>query len=52
MLHVTTYVHGVSPGGLLAGVSLGQRPVQRVGEGVFSEVGENLVVNFKGGEVR
>ncbi|KAJ8611823.1 hypothetical protein MRB53_037736 [Persea americana] len=39
-------VHGVAARGDLAGVTLGKRPVERVGEGVFAEVGQDGVVDF------
>lgn len=44
-------VHGVAARGLLAGVALGERPVERVGERVLLEVAEDLFVDFEGGEV-
>ena len=44
-------VHGVLTRRLLASVALGQRPVERVGKSVLTEVGENLVLNLESGEV-
>lgn len=46
-----TYVHGVSSGRLLAGVALGESPVEGVGEAVLAEVGEGIVLNLEGGDV-
>lgn len=48
---ICTYIHGISSGRLLASVTLGKRPVQRVGESVFAEVAENFVVNLESGVV-
>ena len=47
----STHFHGVSSRRLLARVSLGEGPVQRIGESVLSQVDEDLVVDLKGGEV-
>ena len=44
-------VHGVLTRRLLASMALGQRPVERVGKGVLTEVGENLVLNLESREV-
>ena len=44
-------VHGVAAGGLFAGMTFGERPVDGVGERVFGHVGEDFVVDFEGGEV-
>ena len=44
-------VHGVAAGGLLAGVALGERPEEAVGERVFGHVGQHFVVDFEGGEI-
>lgn len=46
-----TYVHGVSSRRLLACVTFGKSPVERVGKGVFAEVAKNLIVNLESGEV-
>lgn len=46
-----TYVHGISAGRLLAGVTLGQTPVNSVGKRVFPEVGQELLINLESGEV-
>jgi hypothetical protein len=44
-------VHGVAAGGLLASVALSQSPVEAVGQSVLAQVGQDLVVDFEGGEV-
>ena len=44
-------VHGVAACGLFAGVAFSERPEKVVCEGVFFKVGEDLVVDFEGGEV-
>ncbi len=46
-----THIHGLLAGGDLAGVPLGQGPVEGVGEGVLAQVGEELLVDLEGGEV-
>lgn len=46
-----TYVHGVSSGRDLAGVALGQSPVQVVGKAVLAEVGQSILIDLKGGNV-
>lgn len=46
-----TYVHGVATGRDLAGVTLSQSPVDGVGKSVLAEVGDELLVDLKGGEV-
>jgi uncharacterized protein (DUF697 family) len=48
---IVTYVHGVSSGRLLAGVALGESPVEGVGEAVLAEVAEGIVLNLEGGDV-
>lgn len=48
---VSTHVHGISAGRLLAGVTLSQTPVDSVGERVFPEVGQELLINLESGEV-
>ncbi len=45
------YIHGVATGRLLAGVALGKSPVEGVGESIFPEVGEELLVDLEGSEV-
>ena len=44
-------VHGVAAGRLLAGVALGQSPVEAVGQSVLAKVGEDLVIDLERGEV-
>lgn len=46
-----THVHSVATGRNLAGVALGQSPVEGVGKGVLAEVGKQLLVDLEGGEV-
>lgn len=46
-----TYIHGISAGRLLAGVALGQSPVQGVGKAVLAHVREDLVINLESREV-
>lgn len=46
-----TYIHRVTTGRLLAGMSLGQSPVQRIGQGILPQIDEDLVVNLEGGKV-
>lgn len=48
---IVTYVHGVSTGRDLAGVTLSQSPVDGVGKSVLAEVGDELLIDLKGGEV-
>lgn len=46
------YIHGVATGRLLAGVALGESPVEGVGEAVLAHVGENtIVLNLERGEI-
>lgn len=46
-----THVHGVAAGRDLAGVTLGKSPVERVGEAVLPQVGDNIILDLEGGEV-
>jgi hypothetical protein len=46
-----THIHGVTAGRDLAGVALGQSPVEGVGQGVLAEVGEDLLIDLEGGKV-
>jgi len=46
-----THIHGVAAGRDLAGVALGQSPVEGVGKGVLAEVGQHLLLNLESGEV-
>lgn len=48
---LVTHIHSVSTGRDLAGVALSQSPVERVGKGIFPQVGEKLLVNLEGREV-
>jgi hypothetical protein len=48
---VSTYVHGVSAGRLLAGVTFSESPEEGVGKAVLAEVAENLLINLEGGEI-
>jgi hypothetical protein len=49
--NVVTHVHGVAAGRDLAGVALGESPVEGVGKGVLAEVGEHLLLDLESGEV-
>ena len=44
-------VHGVTAGGLLAGVTLGKSPEEGVGKSVLAEAGEDSLVDLERGEV-
>lgn len=44
-------LHGISSSRLLAGVTFGQCPVERVGEGILAEVTKDILVNLECGEV-
>lgn len=46
-----TYVHGVSAGRLLAGMTLSKTPVDGIGESVLLQVGQELLVDLEGREV-
>lgn len=46
-----TYVHGISAGRDFASVALSQTPVDGVGERVFSQVGQELLVDLESREV-
>lgn len=46
-----TYIHSIPTGRNLAGVALGQSPVDGVGQGVFPEVREKLLVDLESREV-
>lgn len=46
-----THIHGVAAGRDLAGVALGQSPVEGVGKGVLAEVGQYLLLDLESGEV-
>ena len=46
-----THLHGVATGRDLAGVALAQRPVDGVGQGVFPQVGESLLLDLELEEV-
>ena len=46
-----TYIHSVTTGRLLAGVAFGKSPEERVGQGVFTEVAESLILNLECREV-
>jgi hypothetical protein len=48
---IETYVHSVSSGRLLAGVTLSQGPVEGVGKAVLAEVAESIVLNLEGRDV-
>jgi hypothetical protein len=48
---VSTYVHGISAGRLLAGVTLSESPEEGVGKAVLAEVAENLLINLESGEI-
>lgn len=50
-MKTVTYVHSVSASRLLTGVTLSKTPVDCVGEGVFLQVGQELLVNLESGEV-
>lgn len=43
----STYVHGISPRRLLASMALSKSPEEGVGESIFAQVTEHLVVNFE-----
>lgn len=44
-------VHGVTAGGLLAGVTLGKGPEEGVGKSVLAKAGEDSLVDLEGREV-
>lgn len=46
-----TYVHSVSAGRLLAGVTLSKTPVDGVGESVLLQVGQELLIDLESREV-
>lgn len=47
-----TYIHSVPTGRNLAGVTLGQSPVERVGKGIFPQVREKFFIDLESREVR
>jgi hypothetical protein len=48
---MSTYIHGITTSRLFTGVSFSKCPEESVGQSIFAEVGENLVIDFKGSKV-
>lgn len=46
-----TYIHSVTTCGYFTSVAFSKSPEQSVGEGIFAEVGKNLVVNLESRKV-
>jgi len=46
-----TYIHGITTSRLLTGMAFSESPEEGVGQGVFTEVGKNFVIDLEGGEI-
>jgi hypothetical protein len=46
-----TYIHSITTSRLLTSMTLGESPEQGVCQGIFAEVGEDLIVNLESSEV-
>lgn len=48
---VDAYIHSISSSRLLACVAFSEGPIERVGQCVFTQIGEDLIIDFERGEV-
>lgn len=46
-----THIHGITTSRDLAGVAFGESPEEGVGQSIFAEVGEGLVLELESSEV-
>jgi len=45
------YIHGITASGLFTSVAFSESPEKSIGQGIFTKVGKDLVINLESREV-